>query len=80
VSAPPSHRANLLRLAAETQYDVRTVARATGTSGGFAIGCNLIGGEFGNFRLMQLLGYSRVLTVAEWAAVMAYARATYGDQ
>jgi hypothetical protein len=34
VSAPPSHRANLLRLAAETQYDVRTVARAIdGASG-----------------------------------------------
>jgi hypothetical protein len=61
-------------------YASATEALTTGTSEGFAIGCNLTGGEFGNFRLMQLLGYSRVLTVAEWVAVMAYARATYGDQ
>jgi len=61
-------------------YGTAGVALTTGTAQGVAVGSNLTGGEFGNFRLMQLLGYSRVLTVAEWAAVMAYARATYGDQ
>lgn len=30
MSAPPSHRADVLRIAAATEYDVRTVARALG--------------------------------------------------
>lgn len=61
-------------------YASADVALTTGTSEGVAVGSNLTAGEFGNFLLVRLFGYSRVLTAAEWEQVMEHARIAYGVQ
>lgn len=61
-------------------YASADVALTTGTSEGVAVGSNLTAGEFGNFFLVRLFGYSRVLTAAEWRQIMDHARVAYGVQ
>jgi hypothetical protein len=59
-------------------YASAAVALTTGSANGLAVGSNLSGGELGNFRLMRLFGYSRVLTAAEWRQICDHARVAYG--
>lgn len=40
----------------------------------------LAAGEYGNFFLVRLFGYSRVLSAAEWRQIMDHARVAYGVQ
>lgn len=61
-------------------YGSADVALTTGTSSGVTIGSNLTAGEYGNFFLVRLFGYSRVLSAAEWVQVMEHARIAYGVQ
>lgn len=61
-------------------YGSADVALTTGTAQGIALGSNLTAGEFGNFFLVRLFAYSRVLTAAEWRQIMDHARVAYGAQ
>jgi hypothetical protein len=61
-------------------YASADVALTTGTGNGLAIGANVTGGELGNFRLIRLFAYSRVLTATEWDQVMMHAKLAYGVQ
>jgi hypothetical protein len=61
-------------------YGTADVALTTGTAQGVAVGSNLSAGEYGNFFLVRLFGYSRVLSAAEWRQIMDHARVAYGVQ
>jgi hypothetical protein len=61
-------------------YGSAEVALTTGTAAGLAVGSNITAGEFGNFRLIRLFGYSRVLAATEWDQVMMHAKLAYGVQ
>lgn len=59
-------------------YGTGDVALTTGTAEGIAVGSNLVAGEFGNFKLMRLFGYSRVLSAADWRQIAEHARIYQG--